>query len=276
MKKKISNIVPGTVLEPEVMDVQPETVDPQASKNIQAKYSVYRGVAIGLLLFTGAVFYEHKLGLTHREQAFAAVGSANMSTSSPDAILLTINEKRIPRKLYTLSVNNIVQIALAQNLDIKDKAVQQQVQNIALTNVVNTQLLAEKAKSEGMITDMSKVEESFAAVAKSAGTPEKFTEGLKQLGMSREELRTAIGDELLATAYINKTLGSQKIVVSEEELKKAYEQEKSKLTVNGKTPEYKSVKAKLEEMLTNQKRDQLVQEYLNELRKSAKIKFTGA
>lgn len=276
MKKKISNIVPDTVLEHEMMDVQPETVDPQASKNTQAKYSVYRGVAIGLLLFAGAVFYEHKLGLTHREQAFAAVGSANMSTSSPDAILLTINEKRIPRKLYTLSVNNIVQIALAQNLDIKDKAVQQQVQNIALTNVVNTQLLAEKAKSEGMITDMSKVEESFTAVAKSAGTPEKFAEGLKQLGMSRDELRTAIGDELLATAYINKTLGSQKIVVSEEELKKAYEQEKSKLTVNGKTPEYKSVKAKLEEMLTNQKRDQLVQEYLNELRKSAKIKFTGA
>lgn len=277
MKKIIIPEEPVTVLEIATAaepTLQDETQRPKM-KRVIGKYSLILGGLIVLALLSRTIFYPHKAAITIGERSVSAVGIASTATSSPDAVLLTINGKAIPRKVYTLSVNNIVQIAEAQKLDLKDKSIQQQIQSVALTNVVNTQILAQKAKTEGMSPDMLKVEQSFQNVAKSAGTPEKLADGLKQLSMTPEELRNAISDEILATAYINKMLGSQKIAISDEELKKAYEAEKSQLTAGGKTPEYKTVKAKLEESLLAQKRDQLIQAYLSELRKNAKIEFAG-
>lgn len=257
---------------------QHEEREENAVPHAEPKYTQRKnllGISLLTLIIASAAVFAYT-----RESKSIAVQSSNLddqvqiASTSPNAVLLTINGVPVTRKIYSLSINNILQLAESQKLDTNDKAVQEQVQNLALANVVNTELLSQKATADGYVVDPKQVEESITSITQKAGSKAKLEEGLTQLGMTLEELKIAIGKEVLATTYIGKVASVDLVTVTDAEIKKAYEAQIEKTPPEAKVPAYKDIKAQLKTELISQKHLQLVEEYLQNLRKLAKIEIT--
>lgn len=256
-----------------------ESIDEKHQETSEKTHAVHRSLILAAILIIGAatalIVYDPQQMNTGKRTAAkdTAVGTADLATTSPDTVLLTINGKPITRKFYSLSINNILQIAEAQKLDVSSSTVQDEVRNLALANVINTTLLAEKAKQEGLTPDDEKVDQNIKSITAKAGSTAKLEAGLGQLGMTLDELRNAVANEILATTFLGQAIETKKTVVTEDELKKYYKEVIAGLKGDTKAPEYQSMRVKLEGELIAAKKQQITQSYLEELRKDAKIEL---
>lgn len=254
-------------------DEQIKKIELVEQKAPRMKRNIFGVVVLLLMIALGSSVYwqRHTGSRSSAADTLSAMNTAQATSSIQDAIILTINGEPIKRKIYSLSINNILQLAQNQKLDVNDKNIQQQIQNLALANVVNTALLVQKAKEAGLTVDEAKVDESFRSIASKAGDQAKLDKNLEDLGMTSDELRTAIGNELLATQFLDSTIDAMKVNVTEGDLKKYYDAQVAKLTGKDKIPAYMTIKAKLQEELITKKKQEQVQTYLLGLRSTARI-----
>jgi hypothetical protein len=251
-----------------------EVITEQPTRNIAHRGTfITKGLITSIVLIYAFVAYAHNKNIIfgHSGNLLASIEAAKVASTSPDAVLLRINGVDIKRKSYTLSINNIVQIAEAQNLNINDPAIVEQIQNLALANVVNTQLLAQKARADGITATKDKVDESVRTIAESAGSPQKLAEGLQRIGMTSTELREAVANEILATTYLNVLLARSEAPVTENEIHDYFKEQQTNAASGTRATLTKELGAKIKEKLQAQKNEQIVQDFLTELRKQAKI-----
>ncbi|MFN2340760.1 MAG: SurA N-terminal domain-containing protein [Halanaerobium sp.] len=154
----------------------------------------------------------------------------------------------------------------------------EEYQKKQLDSIIDNVLLEQQAEKEGIELGQQEKEEIYeeqkaAILEQNQMDEEQFQAALEQQGFENEE---AYKNEFLNNPQIkvNKLIEEEVtngIEVSEDELEEAYEENKDAFAQGEEDVSFEDLKPQLEQMLTQQKRNELVNEYLSELREDAEI-----
>lgn len=260
---------PTTTSQPEAVSVEPAptehtpvstpeaTMQPTADEPAKSGKALYIGIAVAL--FVVAFGY---IAL------FTDTGS-NLTPRSSGAVVATVNDTSITRSELTNSVNSLVETLRLQGVDTEDPTVQSQIQEEALTRLINTKLLLAAASNQGISIDDATIDAELANLEASFGGAEGLAARLDELNISQADLRRDVSEQLLVAEYLENTSAVAEIEVTEEEVATFYENAKAQF--GDELPPLEEVRADIEQNITNQKQQSVLIEIVSGLRAEADV-----
>jgi parvulin-like peptidyl-prolyl isomerase len=155
--------------------------------------------------------------------ALALVASAAGCTSG--GVVAKVNGKKITREEF----DSIVAVAKKQDTTLASlkegdpKLVQ--YKRMILDSMIEAEMVRQEAKRLGITVTDKDVDAKLAEIKASYPDEASFNEVVKQSGMTMEQIRQSISDQLVYQALYDKVAPAPKI--SEDEMKKYYEQNKT-------------------------------------------------
>ncbi|MCD5382087.1 MAG: SurA N-terminal domain-containing protein [Candidatus Pacebacteria bacterium] len=218
-------------------------------------------VVIAILLVLGVMnqkgmLVEPKTQLLHFFKANSAVA--------------TINGAKVTHGEYQTSILEITQNATAQGADVSDPLVQQQIAEQALTALVNTELLVQKAHAEGHTATPEQVDIEYANLAEQVGGTEVLMQKLEELNLTDADLRENIAEQVVITAYLDTAVSAEALAVTDEDIATFY----TSIAANGDAPPLEEIRPFLEEQLIAGKQQEFVTELIDTLRAEADVEIT--
>ncbi|GGK15596.1 hypothetical protein GCM10010965_05700 [Caldalkalibacillus thermarum] len=143
----------------------------------------------------------------------------------------------------------------------------EQIQEEVLNGLIEQQLLLQAAQSEGYKADPEQVEEALADIKAQFSTEEELIETLDTLGLSMDDLKEELANEMVINQYLEDQIGE--IELSEEEQQEAYlayEEE-----IGEKLDD--ETKQLINEQLKWQKRSERRQEFVDQLKQESEIEI---
>ncbi len=148
------------------------------------------------------------------------------------AAVATVNgEEIIKEELLAMEEQQKQQLAM-QGLDPDSEEADQMVQEMRpdlLDNLVMITLLEQKAHAEEITVGDDDVDEYYQQFVQQAGGEEMLEQQLEEVGITEEELKSDIAEQLLIELYIDhyieENVAEGELEFSEEELRELYEQQ---------------------------------------------------
>lgn len=156
-----------------------------------------------------------------------------------------------------------------QGIDPTDEAVVADLRSQAIESLVNTELLRQAAVSASVTVSDEDVESRYQQIMQSIGGTEALLARMEELGVSEEMLRRDIRNDILIQAHIDAAVGIDAAKVSEDEIKRFYDQVAS--SNPDAVPPLEEVRGQIEENLLFQKQQEIVGQYVDGLREAATI-----
>ncbi len=156
------------------------------------------------------------------------------------------------------------------------QAYEQQGQQIseedALEQLINQEILSQKAQQEGFnLTDEEAEAEIEALLGQQGMTLKEYKDQLEQQGTSYEEQLQNFKEQLAIQNYQDEALEGEDFNVTEEEAENYYELYKQQDPEN--TPDYEDIKDQIIDYLQQQKRQEAINSLVQELREDANIEY---
>ncbi|MDX1595774.1 MAG: SurA N-terminal domain-containing protein, partial [Nitrosopumilaceae archaeon] len=185
----------------------------------------------------------------------------DVSTQSENPIVAEINDEVIRLN----HVEEIVETYLAQGQRLSKSA--------ALDRIVVETLLLDEAEIRGIEISLQDAEEQLESNYRQNGlTEEQFSQRLEQLGTTYEKTLEMYRDQLIINDLLTEELSGTDITVSDQEAQIFYEQNiqaiKSQL---GNATVFEDVSPQIKSTIQQQKQQQFVSEFIEELRDDAMI-----
>lgn len=238
------------------MEEQLNTTDTGTGKN---KTLLYATIAVVILLALGAAYLVSTGKLSN-----APIGDMGEETTGATGPVAIVNGEEIPRETFNKNFNQF-KTALTQS---GSTATDEQISQQTLDAMINTELLLQKAESEGISVTDADVQTEYDRLVQNAGGAEAFAAQLEQAGFSEDELRTQLAEELTINAYIESATDFESITVTDEDVATFYEE----LSVqNPALPALDDVREQIKEQLRIQAQQQQVAALIAELRAEAEI-----
>ncbi len=157
------------------------------------------------------------------------------SSPSPEELEQRRQAREEARKIVAARVND-VPITMDQVVDMMNVMVRQghgkmtpeameEVRKQALDMLIMQELAYQKAKSEGLVPDAKKVDDTIANIKGQVGGEDGFKKFLENQGLTEEELRARIGRNMVLEQIFTREIKS-KTTIPEGEIEKEYEREK--------------------------------------------------
>lgn len=161
------------------------------------------------------------------------------------------------------------QIAAQQGFDLADlsEEEQAQLQTQALDSLVSQTLLRQAVEQSGVGASGADIDSQIETIKGQFPSEEEFDQAILAEGLTEEVLRSQINDELAVQAYLDQELDFSSLTATEEEVNEAYEQ----VTAQGEAPPLDEIYAQVEEMVLQQKQQELIAGHLEELRAEAEV-----
>jgi len=156
------------------------------------------------------------------------------------------------------------------------QAYEQQGQQIseedALEQLINQEILSQKAQQEGFnLTDEEAEAEIEALLGQQGMTLKEYKDQLEQQGMSYEEQLQNFKEQLVIQNYQDEALEGEDFNVTDEEAEDYYELYKQQDPEN--TPAYEDIKDQIIDYLQQQKRQEAINSLVQELKEDANIDY---
>lgn len=141
----------------------------------------------------------------------------------------TVNNEIITRAEYNARVNQIeAQYALqlqmgANGGSIDDPEIQTQIRNIAMDELVNETLFLQAAGAAGITITDEEVENELEQQRDSYPDEASYQADLREAGVTEEELRENIKNQLTIISYARSVIPASEYEVTDEELREVYE-----------------------------------------------------
>jgi exonuclease I len=137
----------------------------------------------------------------------------------------------------------------------------------ALDSLINRALLLDDARKFTLAqVTPAEVEQAFMKVKNGYPDEKSFEEALKREGITQDELKYNLRDQILVVKYVDLRIRAFVLVTPDEE-KKYYEEHKKDFG----TRDFAEVEPEIKRLLTEQKTDKKLAEYLRDLKKDANI-----
>jgi FKBP-type peptidyl-prolyl cis-trans isomerase (trigger factor) len=107
------------------------------------------------------------------------------------------------------------------------KQMMEEIRPQILDNIITNTLLSQKAEEAGIVVDENEINEQYQMFAQQFGGEEEMEQAMEQEGMSSQDLKQEIAEQLLiqnySKKYIEENLDEDELDFSEEELRELYE-----------------------------------------------------
>ncbi len=200
--------------------------------------------------------------------------SQNKEASNKDGEAVAIvNGEKIAKADLEAQFAQAKQMYSQQNLNDQQK---QQLKDQLLDQLIGSILLKQEAKKQGVTIDQGEIDSQMDQMIQSLGGEEAFNKQLQQSGLTREELKTRMKEQLVVQEYINSEISEGELSVTDEELKSYYDQMRAIQQGGGtQTPSFEEMedtqKDQMRSQLKQQKRSTQTQQLIEKLKKDANI-----
>lgn len=248
--------------EPALITAEPVLISGVTKKSRALKQYAIAGVIV-LLMGIGVLYVMEEQGRV-KTGVFATVNEL----IKPMPAAAVVNGVKIPLSTYEKNRAQIEKNATTQGLTVTDEAVKTEITKQAIDVLVNTELLKQAAAKADIKVTQEQIDTRYGEIVTSLGGEEALKAKMIELGITDESLQSDIKGEILIQGYLSKAVDLSKITVSEEDIKKVYDQAN---TPGAKLPPLAEVKADIEAQLKSTKEQELVNTQIETLRKDAKI-----
>ena len=269
-----TEIMPAeVVVSKDVVSEAPVAVTTEAhhtSFNVRA----YVGAVIVILLISaGLLFVLEKEGRISTGLFSGIIGK--MEASLPAA---RVNDEVISKKEFDSSLQQLTQMAVSQGGgDVTDPAFTAELKKQAIDTLVNAVLLRQAALAEGMTATEEEIEIRFAEIRDGIGGAELLAARMAEFGVTEVSLRRDIENEFLIQRLFDAKITTDALEVSEEEIANFYKTQIQTYYQNAGTeaeiPKIEEVRDQIVAQLELEKKQVLINEYLETLRADASIEI---
>ena len=189
-------------------------------------------------------------------------------TNNNDGPVAIVNGQEISRADFD---NLLAQNAAQQGLDPESLDAETQKQfKTSTVNALISQALLEQAASESHVAVAdADIDEQIEIIKSQFGSEEEFETALLAEGITMEELRTLIEQDLAVAAYLEQELELSSVSVTAQEIEEVYGQAVAVQEV----PPLEEVRDQVEMLVTQQKQQGLRDELVAKLRTQAEVKI---
>lgn len=162
------------------------------------------------------------------------------------------------------------QIAASQGVDAStlDASVRTQLRQEALNALVSQALLRQAVADADIAVEAAEIDTQIETIRGQFEDETAFQAALEAEGLTLQGLREQVETELAAQAYLEQELSLAAVTATEEEVQEAYAQ----LTAGATdAPAFEEVRAQVEGLVIQQKQQELVAQYVAELRADAEV-----
>ncbi len=171
-----------------------------------------------------------------REQGDVEAHLDVVGDGDESAVVATVNEEEVLKEeLMMMEEQQIQQLAM-QGMDPESEEAEQMMEEMRpglLDNIIAVTLLEQEAQDEGIAVGEDEVDEYYQQLTQQAGGNEMLEEQLEEAGISEDELKSDISEQLLIELYmeeyIEKSVTEDEFEFSEDELRDLYEQHQQQM-----------------------------------------------
>jgi FKBP-type peptidyl-prolyl cis-trans isomerase (trigger factor) len=186
-----------------------------------------------------------------------------------DKVVAVVNDEKLKGEDY----NNILTTSQMQyqqmGQDPTSEKVAEQIKKQTIDSLVGQTLLMQQADKKGYKASDEEINKQLEEVKKQYKTEKEFEKAMKDAGFSMDELKTQVAENIKYTNYVEKEIKVDE--VTEDEMKKFYDQFASQQGKDQKAPKFEEVKPQIKTQLEQQKKQEKLVQHVEELKKNAKV-----
>ncbi len=238
-------------------------IETEPQKQVNYNWRAYAGAVLAIIVVSvGLIFVLEKEGRISTG-LFTGVIS-RMEANKPAAL---VNDVKIPQSEFNSSLKQLTEMAAKQGADTSDQTA---LRDQAINTLVNGELLRQAAIAAGMTASAEAIEKRFNEIRDGIGGADQLAQRLVEFGVTEESLRRDIENEILIQGLFDSKVGIKDIVVSDEEINGFYE---SIAAGSKDIPALAEVRTQIEAQIRQEKEQQLINSYIEELRAAAKVEI---
>lgn len=182
----------------------------------------------------------------------------------------TVNGEEISSSEFESLKSQVIQ---EQELDAEnlDEQTEEQIETQVIDSLVSQVLLQQIIDQSDISVEDSEVDTQIQTIVSSqfGGDQEAFQTALTETGMNEADLQSQIKQELKRQAYFEQELDFSSISATQEEIQATYDQ----VSANQDVPSLEEVSDQVENMVLQQKQQQLIEAHVEELRAEAEVEI---
>lgn len=193
-------------------------------------------------------------------------GAAEKSKEAKkEEAVATVNGKKILKADYQNSLESAKATYEQQGIELDSKT-KKEMETGVLDQLINTELVRQSAEAKGISVKQSQVDSELGNIKSQFEDDAKYEEALKKNKVTEEELKKQVQQQLMITEYLDGAIG--KVSVSDQEVKTIYDQYKAQTeSQDQKAEKFEAIKPQLEQQAIAQKKNEKVNQFIEDLRK---------
>ncbi len=237
-----------------------EDVNVSPNKDSKGKKTIFAvSLAVIIVLIVVAVFYYKNTKISE-------------APTIEDKIVATVDGSSINQSELDIRLGQIISQMEAQGrVVLKDSEEEKQLKSRVLENLINDEILLQNAKKAGLKITPEEIDKEIKDIISRVGSEEKFKAQLKSENIKEEEFRDIVAKQFLIQKYILANVDINSISVTDEEVSKFYEQISA---AQKGVPPLEEIRSQVENDILANKQRQMVSDFIDSLRKSAKINIS--
>ncbi|QHE52411.1 SurA N-terminal domain-containing protein [Pontibacillus sp. HMF3514] len=179
-------------------------------------------------------------------------------------VAAVVNGEEISMDKFNQQLERQKSMMKQNGMEVKDKQLNQMKSKI-LSQLINTELLLQKANEAGIEATEKKVNERYKSMTKDY-SEEEIDKILKQNNTTVDKLKKDLAKQIKIDEYVAKN--TEDVKVTDEEIQKRYDSMKKN---NDKLPSLEKVKPQLKQQIQKSKESQQISKLIDKLRKESEI-----
>jgi hypothetical protein len=207
------------------------------------------------------------LGWYAYSNLIAASDDDTLQYADPIAV---VDGEAVDRDLFVQNLTETLTSLEAQGLDIADESIRTSYETQVLDTLINTRLLVAAAEEAGYQPTEEEIRTRISELETQFGDAAALDAQLSELGLDRESLYTDVSEQLSVDALLTAEVLGDNLTVTDAELQEAYD---VLIEAGRELPELDTIRDALSAQIEQQKQQQLINTYLNQLRDEAEIEI---
>jgi protein involved in sex pheromone biosynthesis len=198
-------------------------------------------------------------------------GQEDEGLQKNDEIVAIVNEEEIKRNEFETLLDSKLMGYQQQGLDLSSPEGEELLEQLrieTLDDLINMKVLIQGAEREGYEASSAQVDEQLQSIKQQFEDEAQFEEALALNSITLDELEQQISDQVKIDQYISEEVGQ--VSVTEEEMRQFYD-DFSKDAED--VPDYEELAPQIEQHLTEEKRNEKISTFLEELKNQSEIEI---
>lgn len=202
-------------------------------------------------------------------QLYSVITATQVDNSGqyPDPVAI-VNGEPVDQELFEQNIEQTLTGAEAQGVNVTDEKVRSEFENQVLETIINTRLLVNAAAEAGYAPTEEEITERITELESQFESGGGLDAELEALGLSRADLNTDVTEQLSVDALLRNEVIPEEIAVSDEEVQEVYD---GLIEAGQEMPPLEEVRQGIIAQVQQQKQQDLIQAYLDELRAAAEV-----